>query len=79
MLESMILSLLLFGGSLVAGVSGRRGASLALLCGLHRTRVSEMRTSRVRLAGRLHEGVAPSVADRLLSGTRDVGLSVCKA
>jgi hypothetical protein len=46
MLESMILSLLLFGGSLVAGVSGRRGASLALLCRLHRTRVFEMRTSR---------------------------------
>jgi hypothetical protein len=46
---------------------------------LHRTRVSEMRTSRARLAGRLREGVAPSVADRLLSGTRDVGLSVWKA
>jgi hypothetical protein len=80
MLESMILSLLLFGGSLVARVSARRrSASLALPCGLHRTRVSEMRTSRARLAGRLREGVAPSVADRLLSGTRDVGLSVCKA
>jgi hypothetical protein len=74
MLESMILSLLLFGGSLVARVSARRrSASLALPCGLHRTRVSETRTSRTRLAGRLHEGVAPSVADRLLSGTRDVG------
>jgi hypothetical protein len=80
MLESMILSLLLFGGLLVAGVSARRrGASPVLSCGLHRTRVSEMRTSRACLAGRFHEGVAPSAADLLLSGTRDVGLSVRKA
>ena len=77
MLELMILSLLLFGGSLVAGVSvGRRGASVALPCGLHRTRVSEMRTSRARSVGRLREGVAPSAPDRLFERTRAVRLSV---
>lgn len=39
---------------------------MTLPCGVHRTRVSEMRMRRARLAGRLRGGAAPSAPDRLL-------------
>jgi hypothetical protein len=79
MLELMIVSLALLGGSLIAQpamararrAGGRRGVSptimrSALPCGLHRTRVSEMRAIRGRAGDWCRDGSFPRAPDRLL-------------